>query len=311
MRRKTGVILALVLVFALVFTACAVRRPLQTPVQPRQDTTGYNYNRGTGTGTTTGTGYGTGTGTTTGMGTTTGTRTNTGTYNGMGPSSNNPYDLGYGTGYNPYYGGYGATGAGTNYGGTGTTGNYGGVASKGNYGVVAPNNNYGGGATGMGSPIYYGGYGGYGGYNNGMYGGYGNDYRNVGGSNNSPTYPLSNTGGTTEADRIARSLEQMVGVDSATVVVNGNTAYVGIDTDGDLTGRNITYGNATDLAAVKSACAQRVKSTDPRIQTVYVSTDADFFEKLRSVGDRVKGGSPISGFVNELRALIRGINPVR
>ncbi|HYF84505.1 MAG TPA: YhcN/YlaJ family sporulation lipoprotein [Clostridia bacterium] len=297
MRRKTGVILALVLVFAFVFTACAVRRPLQTPVQPGQGTTGYNYNRGTGT--------------------TTGNRTNTGTYNGMGPSSNNPYDLGYGTGNNPGagnnpgYGGYGATGAGTNYGGTGTTGNYGGVASKGNYGTLPGKDNYGGGATGIGTPSYYGGYGGYGGYNQGMYGGYGNDYRNVGGSNNSPNYGLNNTGGTTQADGIARSIEQMAGVDNATVVVNGNTAYVGIDTDGDLTGRNISYGNATGLDAVKRSCAQRVKSTDPRIQTVYVSTDADFFERLRSVGDRVKSGSPISGFRNELTTLIRGLNPVR
>ncbi len=293
MRRKTVVILALVLVFALMFTACAARRPLQTPVRPRQDTTGlYNNNRGTGSGTGPATGIGTG----------------TNTYTGMGPGSNDPYDLGYGTGgnagagNNPGYGGYGATGAGNNFGGTGTTGNYGGLGTTGNYG---------GGATGVGTPSYYGGYGGYGGYNNGMYGGYGNDYRNIGGSNNSPNYALSNTGGTTEADRIARSLEQMIGVDNATVVVNGSTAYVGIDTDGDLTGRNIVYGNATDLAAVKSACAQRVKTADPRIQTVYVSTDANFFERLRRVGDGVRNGGSVDGFRNELTRLIKGLTPER
>ncbi|MHB1394214.1 MAG: YhcN/YlaJ family sporulation lipoprotein [Clostridia bacterium] len=269
MRRKTVVILALVLVFALMFAACAARRPLQTPVQPRQDTTGlYNNNRGTGTAT--------------------GTGTNTSTYTGMGPSSNDPYDLGYGAGNNagagnnPGYGGYGATEAGRNYGG---------------------------GFTGMGNPIYYGGYGGYGGYNNGMYGGYGNDYRNVGGGNNSPNYGLNNTGGTTQADRIARSLEQMTGVDNATVVVNGNTAYVGIDTDGDLTGRNISYGNATGLDAVKRSCAQRVKTADPSIQTVYVSTDTNFFERLRRVGDGVRNGGSVDGFRNELTTLIRGLTP--
>lgn len=249
MRRRTFVILALVLVFALIFTACAARRPLQTPVQPRQDITGqYDNNKGIGMGTRTGTG--------------------TNTYTGRGPSSNDPYDLGYGVG----------------------------------------NNN---GATGMGNPSYYGGYGGYGGYNNGMYGGYGNDYRNAGGSNNSPNYGFSNSAGTTVADRLARSCETVSGVDNATCVVSGNTAYVGIDTDGDLTGRNIAYGNANDLSAVKQQCAQKVKAANPQIQTVYVSTDANFFERLRKVGDGVRNGSPLNSFRNELDSLIRGLTPER
>jgi len=251
MRRKTIIILALVLVFALMFTACAARRPLQNPVQPRQDTTGlYNNNRGTGSGA----------GPSTGLGTRT---VDTNTYTGMGPSSNDPYDLGFGAGNN--------------------------------------------GRT----PSYYGGYGGYGGYNNGMYGGYGNDYRNVGTGNNTQNNRLNNTGGATQADSIARSIEQMTGVDNATVVVSGNTAYVGVDTDGDLTGRNISYGNATDLTAVKSACAQRVRSANPNIKTVYVSTDADFFERLRRVGDGVRNGRAADGFRNELNTLIRGLTPER
>lgn len=307
MRRKTFVILALVLVFALIFTACAARRPLQTPVQPRQDTTGlYNNNRGTGSGT--GTATGVGTGTTTGIG----RRTGTGTYTGMGPSSTDPYDLGYGPGNNAGYGGYGAAGTGRNYGGTGAAGNYGGAGATGTNGYYAGGTNgyYGGGVTGMGNPFYYGGYG-----------GYGNDYRNVGGSNNSPNYGystgytpgygFSNTGGTTQADNIARSLEQMVGVDNATVVVNGTTAYVGIDTDGDLTGRNISYGNATDLAAVKRACAQRVRSANPQIQTVYVSTDANFFERLRSIRNGGANGGNAGGFTTQLNNLIKGMTPER
>ncbi|HYE84402.1 MAG TPA: YhcN/YlaJ family sporulation lipoprotein [Clostridia bacterium] len=282
MRRKSIIILALVLVFALMFTACAARRPLQTPVQPRQDTTGlYDNNRGVGSGA----------GRTTGVGTRTGV--GTGGYTGRGPSSNDPYDLGYGAGNNAGYGGYGATGIGRDFGGTGTTGNYGGLG------------------TGMGNPTYYGGYGGYGGYNNGMYGGYGNDYRNIGGGNNSPNFALNNNRGTTQADSIARAVEQMTGVDNATCVVSGNTAYVGIDTDGDLTGRNIAYGNATDLTAVKRACAQRVKSVNPNIQTVYVSTDANFFDRLRNVGDRVRNGGNVNNFRNELNTLIRGLTPER
>ena len=276
MRRKTVVILALVLVFALMFTACAVRRPLQTPVQPRQDTTGqYNNNRGTGSGT--GTNTGMGTGTNTGVGTRTGAGTNT--YTGYGPSANDPYDLGYGAGNNAGYGGYDGYGGYSGYSGYNTGNN--------------------------------GGFGGYGDYYNGMNGGYGIDYRNMGGSNNSPNYGLNNTGGTTQADRLEKSVEQMTGVDDATVVVSGNTAYVGIDTDGDVSGKKFSYGNSTGVAALKQACAQKVRASNPQIQTVYVSTDANFGERLRRVGDGVRTGSPVNGFRNELNELVRRLTPER
>ena len=224
MRRKNIVIMALVLCFALMFSACAARRPLQTPAQPGQDTAGR-----------------------------------TGTYTGIGPSTTNPYDTGYGE-----------------------------------------------------FPSYYGGYGGYGGYNNGMYGGYGNDYRNIGGGNNSPGFGLNNTRlNTTQAERLARSCETVPGVDNATCVISGNTCYIGVNTDGDLTGRNIAYGNANNLSAVKQQCAQKVKAANPQIQTVYVSTDTNFFERLKRISDGAGNGNIGDNFRNELNELVRGLTPER
>lgn len=278
MRRKAIVILALVLVFALMFTACTARRPLQTPVQPRESTTGrYDNNRGIANGT--------GVGTRTGIGNT--------SYTGNGPSAYDPYDLGYGAGNNANNGRYGA-GSGMNYG------SYGGYNTGNNAGYNGVNF-----GPSAGNPIYYGG------YDNGLLGGYGADYRNIGGSNNSANFGLNNTGRTTQASGIERAVEQMTGIRDATVVVSGNTAYVGLDTDGNMTGQNIAYGNTTGTSALKQACAQRVKSSDPQIQTVYVSTDANFIDRLRKVGDGVRTGSPISSFRNELNNLVRSLTPER
>lgn len=230
MRRRTFVLLAFVLVFALILTACAARRPLQTPIQPRQDITGqYDNNKGIGTGV-----------------------------------------------------GYGVTGAGGNYGGAGATSPY-------NGGV---NGLYGGGATGTGNPMYSTGYGG--------------DYRNIGGSNNSRNFGY-NLGGMAEAERVERACESLAGVNDATCVISGNTAYVAIDTAGDLMGRNVAYGGTNDLASIKSACAQKVKAANPQVQTVYVSTDASFLERLR----RLRNGGTTNGLTNELNDLIRGLTPVR
>lgn len=225
MRRKTVVISALVLVFALMFTACAVRRPLQTPA-PGQDITGqYNNTRGNGTG----------------------------TYTGIGPSSINPSDTG-----------------------------------------------------GITNPSYYGG------YNNDMYGGYGNDYRNIGGGNNSPNFGLNNTRtAANQAERLSRSCEAVQGVDNATCVISGNTCYVGVDTDGGATGGNVAYGNTNDLSTVKQQCAQKVKAANPQIKTVYVSTDANFFERLRRVSDGMRNGNVGDNFRNELSELVRGLTPER
>lgn len=214
MRRQTIVISALALCFALMCTACAARRPLQTPAQPGQDV---------------------------------GDRT--GRYTGIGPSSANPNGTGYGE-----------------------------------------------------FPSYYGGNGGYGGYNNGMYGGYGNDYRNIRGGTD---YGLNNTRNTaTQAERLARSCEAIPGVNDATCVISGNTCYIGVD-------RNTAYGNANDLPAIKQQCTQKVKAANPQIETVYVSTDANFFDRLRRISDGAGNGNIGESFRNELNELVRGLTPER
>ena len=209
MKRKTVVISALVLVFALMFTACAARRPLQTPAQMGQDITGqYNNSRSNG--------------------------------------------------------------------------------------------------AGIADPSYYGG------YNNGMYGEYGYDYRNIGGSNNSPNFGLNNTRtATTQAERLARSCESVAGVDNATCVISGNTCYVGVDTNGAATGGNVAYGNTNNISTVKQQCARKIKAANPQIKTVYVSTDANFFERLRRVSDGMSNGNTGNNFRNELNELVRGLTPER
>lgn len=218
MRKRSYLVLALILVFALIFAGCAARRPLQTPVLPRQDTTGlYNNNRG-----------------------------GVGVNNGIGPV--NPNGYGTATGYD---------------------------------------------------------------YTNGL----GTDYRNMGG-NNSPNWNLRGMGTpTTQADTIARAVERVPGVDNATVVVSGNTAYVGIDVKDGNMGRTVGFGTTNrttnNIATIKSQCARQVRATDPNINTVYVSADADFLDRIRRVGDSIRRGRPVDGFRNELDELVRRLTPER
>lgn len=251
MRRKTFVILAFVLVFALMFTACAARRPLQTPTQ--QNNRGLNNNNN---------GMGTGTGAT--------TRRNNYSYTNMGPNANDAYDINYGIRNNAGYNGYGG-----NYGTNGYIGN--------NY----ANNGYGG-TNGLG----------------------GNKISNGGFANNDRYYNGGTTGtATTQASRLTSTCKRVPGVNDATVVISGNTAYVGVDTAAGSNGRNVAYGNANNVSTIKQQCARNIRTANPQIQKVYVSTDANFLNRLRRVGDGVQNGTAVDSFRDELNGLVRGLMP--
>ena len=96
--------------------------------------------------------------------------------------------------------------------------------------------------------------------------------------------------------RIAEIATDVDGVDNATVVVTGDTAYVGIDMNKDLENE--------DTDRLKERVGDRIKDRVDSIDRVYVSADVDTVERL---GDRsgYSRRTPISGFLNELTEMFR------
>ncbi|MDF2590794.1 MAG: putative sporulation lipoprotein YhcN/YlaJ [Clostridia bacterium] len=140
------------------------------------------------------------------------------------------------------------------------------------------------------------------GYNNGNGLGYNNGLRNNGQGNSDALG--NNVGYNTTAqenENLVSAIEGINGVRNANVVVSGNTAYVGITLD--------NTANATNTNNIKSNVAQQVKTSNRNINTVYVSTDAGFINRLRNVVNGIKGGRPISGFTNELNNMVERITP--
>jgi YhcN/YlaJ family sporulation lipoprotein len=137
---------------------------------------------------------------------------------------------------------------------------------------------------------------------------------NNGGMNNWANYP--NTGDnvgftnnrdddddTVRAERISTAVEQIQGVENSTVVVTGNTAYVGIDLE-----QSPRTANERDI---KREVAQMIKSQGGDINTVYVSTEVDFMDRLRNVGEGLRNGRPVDAFTTELNEMVRRITPDR
>ena len=106
-----------------------------------------------------------------------------------------------------------------------------------------------------------------------------------------------------EAQRLANMVARIRDVRSATVVLSGNTANVGLDIAGNVTG--------TRTNAIKREAATVIRREDPRITTVYVATDADTVSRIRRVADGIARGTPVSSFVNELAEIQRRITPAR
>lgn len=112
-----------------------------------------------------------------------------------------------------------------------------------------------------------------------------------------------NQAGGTQADTLARACEQVAGVENATVVVTGNTAYCGIDLD-----ENTNLANERDI---KNQVAQKIRATGNDINTVYVSAEADFMDRIRNVGSGLRNGRPVDAFTTELNEMVRRLSPTR
>lgn len=112
-----------------------------------------------------------------------------------------------------------------------------------------------------------------------------------------PAVPAAHT----LATKLARAAEKVDGVKSATVVVSGSTAFVGLETK-----TNIKAGRTNEI---KTKVADEVKKGDSRIKTVNVTTDPNLITRLKKIAEGIRTGKPISSFTSELTEITRRITP--
>lgn len=108
-----------------------------------------------------------------------------------------------------------------------------------------------------------------------------------------------------EVNRIASNLSnaaaRVPGVNGATVVIAGTTAYVGIDQKAGL--------EKGETERVKRDVSNAVKKAEPRLTAVYVSSDADIVTRLRRIADGIAAGQPVSAFDSELAEIAKRLSP--
>ena len=108
----------------------------------------------------------------------------------------------------------------------------------------------------------------------------------------------------TNPQEVAAHLEELAlrvpRVNAARCVVFGNTAIIGIDVDQEL--------DRAKVGSIKYAVAEALRK-DPYGANAIVTADMDLNQRIREIGDHIQAGTPISGFANELAAIIGRIMP--
>ncbi|MDM5197085.1 YhcN/YlaJ family sporulation lipoprotein [Fictibacillus enclensis] len=105
------------------------------------------------------------------------------------------------------------------------------------------------------------------------------------------------------ANEAADEVVKLPEVRRANVIVTDNNAYVAaVLEDG-------TNGKLTKDTEKK--IADRVKSTDPDINNVFVSTNPDFVDRVQKYVDDVQAGKPVKGFFDEFSEMVQRLFPTQ
>ncbi|MEW6572696.1 MAG: YhcN/YlaJ family sporulation lipoprotein [Bacillota bacterium] len=103
------------------------------------------------------------------------------------------------------------------------------------------------------------------------------------------------------AERLAGEAVRVPGVNRATVVLAGSTAYVGVNLQAGM--------ERAETERAKRDVAARVKRAEPRLARVMVTTDSDTFTRIKRVQDGIAKGRPVSAFTDQIREINRRMTP--
>lgn len=113
--------------------------------------------------------------------------------------------------------------------------------------------------------------------------------------------PTTPTGQTTRAEALAKKISDLKNINSASVVLSGNSCWVGVDLAAK-TENKMTNQMKNEITSI-------VKREEKGINNVYVTADADTVSRLRNIARDIRKGKPVSGFIKELNEIGRRVTP--
>ena len=101
------------------------------------------------------------------------------------------------------------------------------------------------------------------------------------------------------ADEVADKIAEMEEVESASVLVTDNNAYVAVE---------LSEGTE-ETDEIKTKISDAAKAENADFNNVYVSANPDFAQQFRDYGDRIRADEPVEGFFDEFTETVDRVFP--
>ena len=110
------------------------------------------------------------------------------------------------------------------------------------------------------------------------------------------------------ADEASGKIDELEEVDSSTVIITKNNAYVAVVLNKNSDGSEIAEGS-DELEQIEEKIGEQVRETNDTVDNVYVSLNPDFVSRMNEYRDKVDQGEPVEGLFEEFGELTQRIFP--
>ncbi|WP_110112396.1 YhcN/YlaJ family sporulation lipoprotein [Bacillus sp. CGMCC 1.16541] len=117
---------------------------------------------------------------------------------------------------------------------------------------------------------------------------------------NTAPQPVKNQTSTQVSQHLVEIATRVPNVKDATAIVVGKYAIVGIDVNNKM--------DRSEVSSIKYTVAESLKN-DPYGANSVVIADPDTFARLRQIGHEIQQGRPVTGFLDELAAIVNRVMP--
>lgn len=101
------------------------------------------------------------------------------------------------------------------------------------------------------------------------------------------------------ADEVADKITELEEIESASVLVTDNNAYVAVE---------LSEG-VEETEEIKTKISDAAKAENADFNNVYISANPDFAQQFRDYGDRIRADEPVEGFFNEFTETVDRVFP--
>ncbi|MEK3952229.1 YhcN/YlaJ family sporulation lipoprotein [Psychrobacillus sp. FSL K6-1464] len=103
------------------------------------------------------------------------------------------------------------------------------------------------------------------------------------------------------ADQVADKITELEEVESASVLVTDNNAYVAVE----------LKEGTEETEEIKTKISDAAKKENADFKNVYVSANPDLSQQFKDYGDRIRADEPVEGFFNEFTDTVDRVFPDR